>query len=309
VISFDRILIYIRIHSPAPTEPALRRATQLAKSAGGKVKLVDVLEELPTFSRLPTHGMPALSDLLLEEKKNGLAKLAGRLKTEGVEADWDVLEGKDALALVQEVVENGHTVVVATADHRGGRQSAINMRLLRKCPCAVWLVRPEAQEREKLVVAAVDPTPSAPEGEALNREIISAARAVAEMDGAELHVLHVWDPLHDMPLEAEGGTPDQRWIDYREAAKAKAEKGLRALAAGVEGVTESHLIEGDPGDAIPKFCEQREAGLLVMGTVARSGVEGLLIGNTAERVLGETTCSVLALKPEGFDPPLGAKEG
>jgi nucleotide-binding universal stress UspA family protein len=37
-----------------------------------------------------------------------------------------------------------------------------------------------------------------------------------------------------------------------------------------------------------------------MGTVARSGTSGILIGNTAERILNSIECSVLALKPDSF---------
>jgi len=44
--------------------------------------------------------------------------------------------------------------------------------------------------------------------------------------------------------------------------------------------------------------------LIVMGTLARAGVEGLLIGNTAEKILSRIDCSVLALKPEGFVSPI-----
>ena len=46
----------------------------------------------------------------------------------------------------------------------------------------------------------------------------------------------------------------------------------------------------------------------VMGTLSRSGVDGLLIGNTAERILRRLECSVLAVKPEGFRTPLRFEE-
>jgi universal stress protein E len=45
----------------------------------------------------------------------------------------------------------------------------------------------------------------------------------------------------------------------------------------------------------------------VMGTIGRTGVKGLLIGETAERVLRRANCSVLALKPRGFRSPLDPK--
>jgi nucleotide-binding universal stress UspA family protein len=41
-----------------------------------------------------------------------------------------------------------------------------------------------------------------------------------------------------------------------------------------------------------------------MGTVARTGIPGLIIGNTAEAILDQITCSVLAAKPPGFVTPV-----
>jgi universal stress protein E len=43
---------------------------------------------------------------------------------------------------------------------------------------------------------------------------------------------------------------------------------------------------------------------LVMGTMSRGGIPGLLIGNTAEKVLYRANCSVLTLKPDGFKSPV-----
>jgi universal stress protein E len=41
-----------------------------------------------------------------------------------------------------------------------------------------------------------------------------------------------------------------------------------------------------------------------MGTVSRAGIAGLLIGNTAEKVLPQVDCSMLTVKPEGFVTPV-----
>jgi nucleotide-binding universal stress UspA family protein len=45
-----------------------------------------------------------------------------------------------------------------------------------------------------------------------------------------------------------------------------------------------------------------------MGTVARIGIPGLLIGNTAETILDQLDCSVLAVKPPGFVSPVALDE-
>ena len=54
----------------------------------------------------------------------------------------------------------------------------------------------------------------------------------------------------------------------------------------------------------PEFVVSEGIDVLVMGTVARGGVSGVLIGNTAERVLRKLPCSVLTVKPDGFVSPV-----
>jgi nucleotide-binding universal stress UspA family protein len=51
-----------------------------------------------------------------------------------------------------------------------------------------------------------------------------------------------------------------------------------------------------------------EVGLIVMGTVSRTGVAGLLIGNTAGKILRQVDCSVLTVKPDGFVTPVRLAE-
>jgi nucleotide-binding universal stress UspA family protein len=65
-----------------------------------------------------------------------------------------------------------------------------------------------------------------------------------------------------------------------------------------------HLLKGNPGSVIPKVAQAKRIELIVMGTVCRTGVAGLIVGNTAENVLRQVDCSVLTVKPEGFITPI-----
>jgi universal stress protein E len=47
-----------------------------------------------------------------------------------------------------------------------------------------------------------------------------------------------------------------------------------------------------------------DVDLLLIGTTARSGVAGALMGNTAEKIVDQVPCSILALKPKGFESPV-----
>lgn len=65
-----------------------------------------------------------------------------------------------------------------------------------------------------------------------------------------------------------------------------------------------HFIQGHPRIDVPKFAEKNHADLVVMGTVARTDLPGLFMGNTAESILNQLDCSVLAVKPQGFVTPV-----
>ena len=62
--------------------------------------------------------------------------------------------------------------------------------------------------------------------------------------------------------------------------------------------------KGAASKEIPLMVENYDIDLIVMGTVGRVGIPGLIIGNTAESILEQTKCSVLAIKPEGFKTPI-----
>ncbi|MCG8369996.1 MAG: universal stress protein, partial [Proteobacteria bacterium] len=69
-------------------------------------------------------------------------------------------------------------------------------------------------------------------------------------------------------------------------------------------VPQWHVVKGSARQVIPGFVESHDIELLVMGSVARAGIPGFLIGGTAESVLGDVDCSVLTVKPDGFVSPI-----
>lgn len=78
---------------------------------------------------------------------------------------------------------------------------------------------------------------------------------------------------------------------------------LSHYGMGVDDLT-VHLVHGEPAPSIRELSTKLGADLIVMGTVGRSGIPALIIGNTAEEVLQTTQASVLAVKPDGFVSPV-----
>jgi nucleotide-binding universal stress UspA family protein len=65
------------------------------------------------------------------------------------------------------------------------------------------------------------------------------------------------------------------------------------------------LLEGDPATEIVRFATEEAMNLIVMGTHGRSGLERLLLGGVAEKVLRDAPCSVLVVKLPRPKPAAG----
>ncbi|MGH7138761.1 MAG: universal stress protein, partial [Pirellulales bacterium] len=98
---------------------------------------------------------------------------------------------------------------------------------------------------------------------------------------------------------------------YHESVNADARQRLEKQLAGVAGDDSAvdvqlHVAEGlsIADTAILDFIGRRHIDLLVMGTMARSGIPGVFIGNTAERLVTHLSCSLLAVKPADFVSPI-----
>jgi hypothetical protein len=100
--------------------------------------------------------------------------------------------------------------------------------------------------------------------------------------------------------------PESKLEDMRTTAKSRAQGHLDDLLrrdALQDLRHQIHLVQGEPRLLIPKLAAKERIDLIVMGTFCRTGIPGFLIGNTAEHILQNVDCSVLAVKPEGFVTP------
>jgi nucleotide-binding universal stress UspA family protein len=120
-------------------------------------------------------------------------------------------------------------------------------------------------------------------------------------------VVHAWDLQGDDWMAARASLSKQQIESIRQEVYERHQVAFDTLLADYNtlGVNmQTHLIEGRAGMVIPEQARRQEAGLIVMGTVARTGLPGFIIGNTAENVLSQVGCSVLTVKPQGFETPV-----
>jgi nucleotide-binding universal stress UspA family protein len=296
--------LLVDVEALADDQPALATARDLAAACHARLTIADVLPLVP--SRARSFVTPALEQELVDHRAARLRDLAATVPG----ASTVLLRGRPATALIHEVQRGGHGLVVRAHDRDLAqpprRFGAVDMELLRACPCPVWLVgrRPDAGRRWR-IAAAIDATPEEAAGAELNTGVLDWALLLRDITGAELTLLHAWAPFGAGVLRSRVPAPE--FAEYVAAAQRTADDAMRAFtrthAARLAGVA-VQVIQGEPEEAICRFVGEQAIDLVVMGTVARSGLRGLLMGNTAERVLQCLRGSVLAVKPPGFVSPV-----
>lgn len=117
------------------------------------------------------------------------------------------------------------------------------------------------------------------------------AIALAESHGASLAIVYVYTPGGGKPQTSGDAAAERRyWQDQ-----------LQQIRPVNPRIPVSHVfLEGDPATEIVKYARDQGADLIVMGTHGRTGVERLLMGSVAEKVMRDAACSVLVVKlPRG----------
>ncbi|SDL30282.1 Nucleotide-binding universal stress protein, UspA family [Catalinimonas alkaloidigena] len=123
------------------------------------------------------------------------------------------------------------------------------------------------------------------------------AAQLAQQTGAEVELLHVLETTstapYDLPEKVVGATGNT-FLDYLEAsAREQLEKTARAYA----DVPIRYLVrQGSPFRAIDQRASEQRVDLIVMGSKGSSGLDELLIGSNAERVVRFAPCPVLVVK-------------
>lgn len=225
-----------------------------------------------------------------------LEKLAGPLKTEGmrvtVSQQWHhsltdtIIHAQRSegcgLVIKQHMPDNPFKKALLTPD---------DWKLLRYCPAPVLLVRSTESWMRGSVLAAVDLGNHDNQHHVLHDAIISHAADIVDMINGTLHLVSA----HPAPMLSAADPVYQ----LREHIAARyVEEAQRYVNSYAIPPAQVHIEEGPADTLVPRVAHRIGASVTVIGTVARTGLSGALIGNTAEVVLDQLNSDVLVLKPD-----------
>jgi len=125
--------------------------------------------------------------------------------------------------------------------------------------------------------------------------VIDHAAWLAEKHDSTLHTLYAINTasLTDLGVET-------AWESISQALKQEGEAALDDVRSRVTEIPlETTLTEGSPAQEILTYADEKDCDVIVMGTHGRSGVDRLLLGSVAERVVRSATVPVLTIRVSG----------
>lgn len=306
---FENILVILGDNVEPAQNPALVRAAALAKKHNARLTLMDVIS-IPEHAVNQYKGIlksGELTDILAGKRKKQLLQAAETLHKD-IDVSVKIAVGRDFIEIIREMVFEGHDLLIKVAnDHQDGFDSS-DFHIMRKCPKPVWLIKSKNHSEFRRILAAVDlALEDTEEGRALNLSIMNLSTSLAKWENSQLDVLSCWSLYGENTLRHSGflRVSDEQ-IDRALREEEKNNRSRLDLLVNQyrDQHINTHLIKGNPVHYIPEFTKENNTDVVIMGTLGRTGIPGLLIGNTSETILHLINSSVITLKPDGFKSPV-----
>jgi universal stress protein E len=309
-----RILVAVK-STGRKRSAAVAKAAALARALDAQLELFHAITDPVAFDALSGSAFSQHLKTGSARHSRGLEQMAEPLRQQGLTVstavEWDY-PAHDAV--VRRARTTGADLIVAER-HAGRHVARWLMRypdweLLRQSPVPVLLVKRARIYKAPRILAAIDPTHAFDKTARLDDAILTLARRLAEAVDGTLHVMHAYVPT-TVGIEARRlNVANASQVIIEEAEKQavqRMDKALRGAELASLDARRRHLVSLHPANAIPALARKLASDVVVMGALSRTGIKGLIIGNTAERVLDELRCDVLVVKPPGFESAVGAK--
>jgi universal stress protein E len=295
----DNTILVVIDPTAGEHQPALHRATWLAKQAGARLDLFTSAHDADLDSARAVAAAPAARGGALERQRNALEGLARPLRSQGLTVSVDVVwDHPFDAAIVKKAAAHDYWLVAKDTQHHNLVQRTlltnVDWHLVRECPAPLLLVKDRQLAAEPNVLAAVDPVNEHDKPAALDDRIFTFAADLARVLRGHLHVVH----SYTTPLGAE--LPPDIFKTITQEHRVAMARFLDTHAA-LGG--RKHLYEGAAHECLQQAAKEHSADFVVMGAVARRGLKRLVIGSTAERVLDRLPCDLIIIKPLDFESP------
>ena len=279
--------LFVVIDPTATHQQALAKAMLIAKSSD-----CHILAFMCVHEKIENSGTNASRK---DFKRSAMAQAAERLeadlqpcRTSEVSYSTEVVWNAEWVkSLVRSVRKSACDLLIKSSYQHSSAQrffgKTADFYLMHHCPCPILFTRHDQEWQSQRVLACID-LESTDAGHArLNRVIMRDAAAFASSVDMDLYLASAWQgavKLDDQALRSR----------YGEVAPKK--------LGELYDLPEKRVLlrQGNVVEALQSICTEVDPAIVVIGTVARRGIKGKLIGNTAEKLLDIIDGDVLTIR-------------
>jgi universal stress protein A len=129
----------------------------------------------------------------------------------------------------------------------------------------------------------------------MSRQALAWALAFRPAEAHELHLVHV---VEDSLIDVFSARASRDLVDEMDLLAREAEAELARLPETPHGevVVHRHVLRGRSYTKVVELAVELGAELLVVGSVGRKGIERVLLGSVAERIVRAAPCTVVCVK-------------
>lgn len=295
--------IVVLIDPSEDNQTALMKAEKLAAATKSKITLFcsGYNSTLANSRSLSGDKSDLARDTFIQRIKSALNEKAAPLIANGLEVEtvavWDKHPSQAIISFLEKHLGD---LVIKNTHHQNVMQRTLfshtDWDLIRYSPIPLLLTKAIPWPKKIKLTAAVDPVNTHDKPNSLDSDLLSAAQFLSKKLDASLDVLHVYDPTPlliylDQPALDAGDITEQIRQQHSDALT-KLVSEFKIEQANV------HLETGSPGTIIPDHLYQNDSQIVIMGAASRQGLDRLLIGHTAERILDRITADILVIKSE-----------
>ena len=287
-------------------QPGLLRAIEFAKKFDASIELFLVVHHSALAPKWfnKDHRQEQIINHYLKTKQRWLDTYLYEVTQENISVSSEVRWHKPLYAEILKKITECHADIVIKSTHQHPVLDRLlftpnDWQLLKSCPVPLLLAKYPSTSIYKNVMAAVDLKKTEDECTNLDEAILDSTAMISEYFNAIDHVTHAYDPIgQELWPTMDSGIfgIDMSTYNYQLYQEQQYEYHQNQFAHLVEHYgfedQNTHLVHGIASSQLIDLVNDENIDLLVMGVRFHSG----FVGTTAEKILDEVNCDILAIK-------------
>jgi nucleotide-binding universal stress UspA family protein len=292
---FKKILVSIDFKAETEDEKIQRAFDMARQDKAISLTFIYIVPEVIADPEVSVLSSEKQEKVLVSDGQRGLENLvASYQEKKPIDNEINCLvhvASKPSVGVIQQVLRENHDLLMVSTRDKSIAESMLGsttLEIMRRCPCPIWAVKPEANERKKIMVGIHFDEKLKDRNKSLNQELLRLTTMFKRATTEELHLVNVVSKI----------TPELQSQHRSDIEELVNQDDYVDLKVSIE------ILEGDVTKILPAYARDNSIALVMLGMLSRTGLMGFFIGNTAEKILDDLDSSVVTVKPKSFVSPI-----